>query len=269
MKHLDAPEHSRQNIMGTDDLELRAYLLGRAAEETVLAIEARVLDDEDFYESLAGIEDDLLDDAVRGRLSPEDQAAFESRYRRDDERRGFSRTFVRGLSRAKQERRAGTFRIAAGSVALAASLVIGFALFQARPEPVSSGGYAPSAPSAPSAPTPATRAELVLDVSTDRSSGATPRLDLPAGVGTVSLTLRLDPRENFDRYSAEIKSGDEVAFRIADLRPEPSAPALRLQFDVPASALVDGVHQISIVGSRGTAPGEPVGFVAFRVTRTP
>ena len=263
MKHLDAPEHPMQNPVENNETELRAYLLGRASEETVLAIEGRVLDDEDFYETLASVEDDLLDDAGRGRLSREDQAAFESRYRRDDERRGFSRAFVRGLSRAKQQKRAGHFRIAAGSLALAATLVVGFALLQEPPKPPSSPERAAPTPQA------AARVGITLDLWTDRSSGTTARLDIPPGATTVSLTLRLDPRERFDRYAAEIKSKDEIAFRMSDLEPRRSGESLLLHVDVPASALLDGVHIVSIVGSRGAGAGEPVGFVSLRVGHTP
>src|SRR4051794_6313936 len=58
----------------------RAYLLGRMPDADAEQFEARLLDDDETFEMLRSIEDDLLDDYARGRLTADDRPRLVQRY---------------------------------------------------------------------------------------------------------------------------------------------------------------------------------------------
>ena len=64
-----------------------AYLLGELPEEELLRFERRYLKDDDLFQELNEIEDELIDDYVSGALSAERRAAFEKNFLRSSERR--------------------------------------------------------------------------------------------------------------------------------------------------------------------------------------
>lgn len=55
-----------------DDL-LRRYLLGELSEEEANRLEARLIQDDELFESVEALEADLLDEVAHGRLSPEER----------------------------------------------------------------------------------------------------------------------------------------------------------------------------------------------------
>ena len=64
-----------------------AYLLGELPEEELQRFERRYLKDDDLFQELNEIEDELIDDYVSGALSAERRAAFEKNFLRSSERR--------------------------------------------------------------------------------------------------------------------------------------------------------------------------------------
>lgn len=61
------------------DADLRAYLLGRLDEPGAAVVEEKSIADEAFFEEIRNAEDELIDDFVRGELSPEDAERFARR----------------------------------------------------------------------------------------------------------------------------------------------------------------------------------------------
>lgn len=79
------------------DQAIRAYLLGRIADEATLEeVEARLFSDDDYCTQMELVEDDIINDYVLGRLSEEDAASFESTLRNDPERR-FKLELTKGI----------------------------------------------------------------------------------------------------------------------------------------------------------------------------
>lgn len=64
----------------TDEKRLRRYLLDELAEDEQVAIEARLLVDHAYLEQLQIIEEDLIDDYLREKLSPPERAKFERQF---------------------------------------------------------------------------------------------------------------------------------------------------------------------------------------------
>ena len=81
------------------------YLLGELSEEQQVEIEDRAFSDKDYLATIATVENDLIDEYVRGELSPADRQRFESRFLASAERRKRVE-FAKSLSTAFSESRA-------------------------------------------------------------------------------------------------------------------------------------------------------------------
>ncbi|MCI0491078.1 MAG: hypothetical protein L0229_31195 [Blastocatellia bacterium] len=69
------------------DEKLKRYLMGELSPQARIEIEDLYLADQDFYERLLIVEDDLIDDYVRGTLSARDRNLFEENFLCSGERR--------------------------------------------------------------------------------------------------------------------------------------------------------------------------------------
>src|SRR5215217_9468494 len=63
------------------------YLLGELPEEQQVQIEDRAFSDKDYLATITTVENDLIDEYVRGELSAADRQRFESRFLASAERR--------------------------------------------------------------------------------------------------------------------------------------------------------------------------------------
>src|SRR6185369_11760694 len=63
------------------------YLLGELREEQQVEIEDRAFSDQEFLGSITAVENDLIDEYVRGELSAADRRRFESRFLASESRR--------------------------------------------------------------------------------------------------------------------------------------------------------------------------------------
>src|SRR6185295_972701 len=63
------------------------YLLGELPEEQQVEIEDRAFSDKDYLATITTVENDLIDEYVRGELSAADQKRFENRFLASAERR--------------------------------------------------------------------------------------------------------------------------------------------------------------------------------------
>lgn len=65
--------------LDNDQLMIR-YLLGEASEQERTQIEKQFFADDNFFEHLLTIEDELIDCYVRGKLPPHDREQFEKHF---------------------------------------------------------------------------------------------------------------------------------------------------------------------------------------------
>jgi len=70
-----------------DEKLIARYLLGELTEEQQVEIEDRAFSDKDYLTSITAVENDLIDEYVRGELSATDRQRFESRFLASAERR--------------------------------------------------------------------------------------------------------------------------------------------------------------------------------------
>src|SRR5215470_2534384 len=70
-----------------DEKLISRYLLGELPEEQQVEIEDRAFSDKDYLASITAVENDLIDEYVRGELSAADRQRFETRFLASAERR--------------------------------------------------------------------------------------------------------------------------------------------------------------------------------------
>ena len=78
----------KNQIMAVDNQKLISlYLLGELPEEQQIEIEDRAFSDREYLASITAVENDLIDEYVRGELSADARQRFESRFLASAERR--------------------------------------------------------------------------------------------------------------------------------------------------------------------------------------
>jgi hypothetical protein len=81
-----------------DEVLFRRYLLGQTSEEEQLALEQRLLSDQDYFDQLLRSEEELTDEYARGEMSNPDREKFEEHFLSSPERRE-SLAFAQALNR--------------------------------------------------------------------------------------------------------------------------------------------------------------------------
>jgi len=93
---------SKVMIQESDENIIRKHLLGSLTEEERSHAEEKLFTDDDYFELLTVIEDELIDDYISGDLTEEDRKQFEAHFLSTPERReklGFARTLNEYVSR--------------------------------------------------------------------------------------------------------------------------------------------------------------------------
>jgi hypothetical protein len=251
--------------MSLSDSDLRVYLLGQASGTDAERLEGLLLDDEESFEVCRGVEDDLFDDFVGGRLSPVERKQFLERYGDQTARLAFARALAR--------RTAG--QAAGGSViqrrwlplAAAATLIMaasGWMLVRERPR-----SAAPQTPPHSIIDRAPIEATVVLTLGTSRAASAPTTVTLPRDAWGVELRVRLDPADRFDHYVMELRSvTDRVVWHADDLVARPAGADLTLVRVAPSSALPNGDYELAVRGARPDGSLDALGFVTLKVTRS-
>ena len=87
--------------------KLRRYLLGQLDERAREDIETNLLTDDDYFEELLNLEDEITDEYLAGKLNPADRSAFEHHFLVTPERHedlNFARALNRHLAQAAPHR---------------------------------------------------------------------------------------------------------------------------------------------------------------------
>ena len=179
--------------MSLNDAELRAYLLGQASEADTERLEARLLEDEEAFETCRGVEDDLFDDYARDRMSAAERAQFEARYGDQAARLAFARALARRTASRpgsgvfnQRARRRWLPLAAAAAVVIAAA---GWLIVREGPR-----RETPQGPAASVSVPPPILATVVLTLGTSRSAAGASTVQLARDASIVELRVRLESR---------------------------------------------------------------------------
>ena len=232
---------------------LRRYILGETSEADSDAIEREYMAREESLSAVAEAEDDLIEDYLAGRCTPDERARFESHYLASP-----LHAHRVAVARALHARRSrGRSRSRFVPLALAASVLIGLVLgAQVLRSRVSSGRAAINRSSAISLSIPAVSV---------RGEGETPTVPLGDGSRPVELRLEQSGAElPSPPYEAVVRSveGNEVWRGPAPYTPATAGALPAFVATIPPGTLAPGDYVVVVTG--GSAAGEQLQRSYFR-----
>lgn len=264
---------------------IREYLLGQSTSEDSVRVEERLWEDDDVYQELLIVEDELVDQYLAGLLTNEERESFENHFAASPDRREklrFARNLKKYVSRVEADRASVaddphivSDRNAAPvpvrprkklwiwpnpnpipSYALAAAVVIAVAL----------AGIMIFRPwNAPPHTGKALAVELVPGLS--RGEGGIEQITVPADTETVQLQLRASNISAYQTYRAILQTADgrEIS-RYDDLKPDP-ASSDRIICPIPAALLKPGNYSLKLSGLTQQGEYEDIARYYLRVNR--
>jgi len=285
-----------------DATTMTRYLLGELSDRERAEMEARYCSDARTFAALVEVENGLIDDYVRGRLTEEVRVRFEAAYLSSPARRErvlFARALVRSADapasaappgpthRPASER--AWWAVLRGSrlaMATAAALVLvasGIWLVLDRspalPDQAAAddAGQAPvagprqsrdAAPSDAAAPPAETIVALTLTVGAGERSASPvppPAVTIPPGTTDVRLQLRLREHD-YPRYRIGVRAiGAGEVFAATDLRPEQAGDTAMLAVSVPTGRLTSGDYLLTLHGETAAGEIDELSQTIFRV----
>ena len=263
------------------DLAMRAYLLGQATEAEAARLEERLLEDEETFQTLCSVEDDLFDEYARGGLTAQERQRFADRSGSDRGRLLVARALARrpASARLSLPRRSGDLSEVAQSakveaakagwvmLAAAAALVVAVgATMWMRDRPANVASSAPAGPQK----TAVVPAVLLISLGTSRSAADATAVALPHEAPALDLRVRMDPADRFDRYIMELTSeSGAVVWHVDDARLTTVGGEPIVAATVPGAALQSGAFELAVRGANGNAASEALGFATVRINRNP
>jgi hypothetical protein len=270
-----------------DQETLRQYLLGNLPPEERASLEERLLTDDEFYQELLIVEDELVDQYLSGDQSKAERESFEAHFLLAPERQQkvrFSRTLKKYLHHAEQTAANANVvaRVAAAepvpvpaadrgsvrmpffsflksnpvlaySLAAAVVLVIGLVSRTALRNPVSQG--------------PSQVLAVALTPGLTRDSGEVTKISIPPGTDTLQLKLQL-PQADYTSYRARLVAADQSELWSAeDLKPVFSNDTRFIEANIPSHVVKPGDYEIKVAGRLSSGQFEDAQRFTFRVNR--
>jgi len=110
-------------------------------------------------------------------------------------------------------------------------------------------------------------ASLVLLPGLSRSETRVPQLSLDPAAQIVRIEIKLEPRDDYPRFRAELRTrrGDEV-LTFANLPRHETAEGYRVLVEAPVSVVPPGQYELELKGIKGNS-AEDIGFYYFNIER--
>jgi hypothetical protein len=272
---------------------MRLYLLGRLSDQQTSELENEYVADENRFEEMLAVEDDLRDAYARGQLTSSDREAFEKRFLVLPEQRQkqeFAEVLHRYLlqvppwlpvSRLESAWPSGITRLRGWPrVAVAAAVVVIFVILGLGGrwlERSRQGGQtvvtSPSSSAPPSSPagsnesTETQIATFVLTPGLVRGSEEASRLLIPKGVNRIRLDLRFEGF-GYSEYDAALKTAENKTVWSQDhIAPARTAAGSRVMVDLPGDFLAAGDYVLTLHARTSAGRFETVADYAFRVVK--
>ena len=274
--------------MGSNATEqaIREYLLGRLPSAARSDFEERLLTDDEFYEELIMVEDELVDEYLRDELPPADRQSFQSHFinaaehqekvrfarafkkyvtaeqapqRQPDSARDSTATNVLPLDVARQKRSFFSllpFRNPILSYGLAAAMLVvlvgtGWIIWKNFVSAGRGGPYNVLA--------------VTLTPGLSRGDVASNRIAVPDGTGTVRLQLLL-PENRYQSYEASLLDAeDRIIANKTNLTPESLNGQAAVGLDVSGKIIPPGDYRLKLNGVNPDGSTESVATYSFRI----
>jgi hypothetical protein len=226
-------------------------------EEQRVALEDRWMEDPDLHQQLRGVEAELLDAYVRGRVSASERTSIESFLLTSDSQRR-KLEFARALQTAVLTPRPSA-RPWSMLAAVAASLVLGAGIWwmgwqnlalrrelssRSVETRASSGGLS----------------SALLRPDTTRGASEPKLIQTPSGTEIIRLELELDTGDENQSYAAELSSGGNRVWAEEPIRSAPRGSRFIVPVWIPTRELKPGQYQIKL-----SVAGKAIDYYYFRL----
>lgn len=283
------------NEAAPGDKQLERYVLGLLPEEAAERLDELSIVDDDVASRLQVVEDALVDAYVRGELTGETLAQFETVYLASERRREkvrFARTLLGSRVRRPVRWRLNTgwMLAAAAAVILVAGGVLVYRDAQLRTElrgaQQASAGLSDRAraleqqlnearsPRVEAAKTPDAAPPALLPLTAlvllpqMRATGPIPTLAIPQGIDRVALDLRVDPND-FSRYQVALRdpAADQIVWRSERIPSRTVDAVPTVSIVIPATVLKTQHYSLELEGITSAGGSEVAGSYVLQVVR--
>lgn len=288
-----------------DEKLLVKYLLGYLSEDEQVEIEDRAFVDKTYLAQLEAAEVDLIDAYINGDLRADERRAFEGRFLTSPQRRRKVQ-FARDLARAAAQhtvteprsmfsvvtRWTPRFQLAGAFAAVVVVAGVSWLALQnaamrariaalednrreseSREEALRRQVAEQKRPANMTVETdPGERVPLVpalvLAPGLTRGESTIPELTLNASAQIANIEVRLEPRDEFPSYRAELltRKGEEI-LAVSNLRRHQNGAASLVLLSVPVSNLASGDYELSLKGVAADRSMQDIGYYYFSVKK--
>jgi hypothetical protein len=245
-----------------EESTIRRYLLGLLTETERASVEERFFDDNEYFERVSSLEDDLIDEYARGMLSRKERMQFDKycmSSAKVRQRIEFARTLdrkVHASSPARGRRRApfglslAGMRFAFAALTIAA-IAIGLAIWAPWRGPVTG-------------PLPNVFA-FVLRPGSTRDPGRENRQVIPPNATVIRIQAILDAGPSYSSYGASLRTVQGALVWTKDGLT--AAAGRSVTIEVPAGVLNSDDYILTVAGVAADGRREDVADYSFRVIR--
>lgn len=260
------------------------YLLGQLSEDQMVKIEEEYVTDKNFFDQLVAVEDDLIDDYVRGRLSRRQRQQFETYFLCSAERQKkleFARSLLMVVSEYQDQRKTLLAR------AMAWLKNLNYQVNQLLKSPVLQKGLAfgvvvliigmawllvhfKQKLSEQRSLKPALVSFNLLPATyrDEKSRESYPQLIISHNVQLVQLRLEVWGEETYESYRAILKAPDgEELWRQSQLKSQKTDRGDFIVLILPQNIFSDAEYQIDLLGRKSQEKFKHVGYYYFNVVR--
>ncbi|HEX6188963.1 MAG TPA: hypothetical protein VFZ40_12870 [Pyrinomonadaceae bacterium] len=274
---------------GVEQQEIRAYLLGQLSSERQSQFEELLLTDDDVFQELEIVEDELVDGYLREELTPADRAGFESHFMAAPEHREkltFARAFKKSLSnrvelsgQAPAPAQPTEARGEASGSRESNGKKSWFEFFGIRNPAL---GYATAVAlllivvglswvvwrraTTPRDPGRVLSVALTAGLTRDVSEGPR-KVSVSADIDTLRLQLII-PNNRYQSYEATLLDAEGRGLATESKLPAETVngqPAVT--FDIPANLVAPGDYRVKVTGMSAKSGAENLAVYSFRVTK--
>jgi len=287
-----------------EELAVR-YLLGDLTDDEQVEVEDRAFADHQYMERMVAVEDDLIDNYLRGSLSQLQRDQFEKRFLTSEPRRQ-KIEFARALAEVSSRRAAPAdheatfwesligslrtlspvFRFSLAAASLAAIIGVGWLVGQRvtlrrevkqlqaekrdtqTPQETPKEVVAQREPErpAPSQPARPTIASIMLLPGISRSAAVRPRLAIPQTAQLVRLEVVLERTDDYKNFRVEIRNPQgQEAWTKDRLHSQQSRAGRVINLVIPRSVFRAGQYELALKGSVDDQTTEDLRYYYFDV----
>jgi hypothetical protein len=289
-----------------EELAVR-YLLGDLTDDEQVEVEDRAFADHQYMERMLAVEDDLIDNYLRGSLSERERSQFEKRFLASDHRRQ-KIEFARALAEVSSRRAAPAdqeapfwesllgflrslspglkFSLATASLVaiIGAAWLIGQKItlrrevkpFQAEKRDTQTRQETPKEVvaqreperPAPSQPARPTMASIMLLPGISRSAAERPRLAVPQTAQLIRLQVVLECTDDYRSFKVELRNPQgQEAWTKDRLHAQQSRAGRVINLVIPRSVFRSGQYELALKGSVDNQATEDLRYYYFDVRK--